>query len=59
MIKKVCIILLLAILIGGWLIFALIIGFDNFYEWCQNHRMLMGASSAVEFLLCIPLLKSL
>lgn len=31
MIKKICIILL-AILIGGWLIFALIIGFDNYFD---------------------------
>lgn len=57
MIKKICIILL-AILIGGWLIFALIIGFDNYFDWWQHHKGLLWTLRVVELLLCIPLFKN-
>lgn len=57
MIKKICI-FLLVILLGGWLILALIWGWDNYYDWFLHHKGLMWTLKIIEFLLCIPLIKS-
>ena len=58
MTKKICIILL-TIILGGWLVFALVIGIGNFYIWCFNHKVIVLISKIVSFALCIPLLSDL
>lgn len=52
--KKICIILLVLLLVG-WLILALVVGFDNYFDWCRHHKAVIWGIKIAELLLCIPI----